>query len=65
MSTNSDLKERYPRIDDPAEAINFALDSARLDRYGGAVDFLEAWREGDWTLIAQAYPDFLVRVDIV
>lgn len=58
--TNAELKARYPRIDDPIEAINFALESEdAMDCF----DFLETWRDGAWDEIEQAYPEFLERVN--
>ena len=61
MSNNAELKARYPRIDDPIEAINFALDH---DAVGleSVCDFLDTWREGAWTEIEEAYPEFLAQV---
>lgn len=56
-----ELKARYPRIDDPVEAINFALDD--LDFQTGSLDFLETWREGAWEELRDAYPEFLKQVD--
>lgn len=63
MTSNVALKERYPRIDDPVEAINFALDSDAIHTTTFAVDFLETWRAGAWEEIAEAYPEFLRQVD--
>ena len=60
MTSNAELKARYPRIDDPVEAINFALDDA--PSLIGARDFLEAWRDGAWDEIEMAYPEFLEQV---
>lgn len=57
MTCNVTLKERFPRIDDPVEAINFAPDNA--PSLMGARDFLEAWRDGAWDEIEMAYPEFL------
>jgi hypothetical protein len=54
---NAELKARYPRIDDPIEAINFAL-----DKPSRCFDFLETWRDGAWSEIEEAYPEFLERV---
>lgn len=66
MSNNAELKARYPRIDDPVEAINFALDHVHATRWGrnadAGADFLETWREGAWTEIEEAYPEFLAQV---
>lgn len=59
---NAELKARYPRIDDPTEAINFALDHASL-KFESAYDFLETWRDGAWEEISAAYPEFLRQVD--
>lgn len=59
--TSPDLapwKERYPRIDDPAEAIRFALSL----RDQPARDFLCCWAEGAWDEIEQAYPEYLEKV---
>lgn len=63
MTSNAALKARYPRIDDPVEAINFALDSDAIRTTTHAVDFLETWREGAWEEIQSAYPEFLRQVD--
>ena len=60
--TNAQLKARYPRIDDPVEAINFALGND-LDTTTAVYDFLETWRDGAWEEIAAAYPEFLRQVD--
>ena len=57
MSTNTKLKARYPRIDDPIEAIHYALDGRHCRSTG--IDFLEAWREGAWSEIERDYPQFL------
>lgn len=51
------LKAQYPRIDDPVEAINFALNDC-----DSLHDFLNTWRDGAWDEIEQAYPEFLERV---
>lgn len=59
--SNTSLKERYPRIDDPVEAINFALDN--VQSRGAGYDFLETWRDGAWVEIEAAYPEFLEQVD--
>lgn len=56
---NVELKERYPRIDDPVEAINFALDHAPP---AFAFDFLDTWRDGAWSEIEEAYPEYLQQV---
>lgn len=61
--TNAALKARYPRIDDPTEAISFALDSDAIRTTTFAVDFLETWRDGAWEEIQAAYPEFLRQVD--
>jgi hypothetical protein len=53
-----ELKAQYPRIDDPVEAINFALS---LDMFA-APDFLATWRDGAWDEIEQAFPEYLERV---
>lgn len=60
MSTNSDLKVKYPRIDDPTAAILFALSNAH-QRW--AIDFLETWHDGAWDELATAYPEFLTLVE--
>lgn len=57
VSTNPELKARYPRIDDPVAAITFALDHCDFP-----TDFLETWRDGCWSEIEEAYPEFLARV---
>ena len=60
---NAELKAQYPRLDDPVEAINFALDGA--EQFGpsrAGYDFLATWREGAWDEIEQAYPEYLERV---
>lgn len=57
---NAELKARYPRIDDPTEAINFALDKS--DSTVGVFDFLSTWRDGAWDEIEMAYPEFLEQV---
>lgn len=64
MSTNTKLKARYPRIDDPIEAIHYALEIAGevFHRRSTGIDFLEAWREGAWSEIERDYPQFLERV---
>lgn len=62
MSSNAELKARYPRIDDPIEAINFALDSKALQTTSDTFDFLETWRDGAWDEIEQSYPEFLAQV---
>ncbi len=59
--SNTALKARYPRLDDPIEAINFALDSCRFGM--DSCDFLETWRDGGWSEIEAAYPEFLEQVD--
>lgn len=68
MTCNVALKERYPRIDDPVEAINFALDHVHSTRWGrnadAGHDFLETWREGAWDEIEIAYPEFLQQVGL-
>lgn len=61
MSNNTELKARYPRIDDPVEAINFALD--HLDSSMAVYDFLETWRDGAWDEIEMAYIEFLEQVN--
>jgi hypothetical protein len=61
VSSNVDLKARYPRIDDPVEAINFALGD-HLDSTTAVYDFLSTWRDGAWDEIKMAYPEFLERV---
>jgi hypothetical protein len=61
--TNADLKARYPRIDDPTEAISFALDHPAIRTETAAYDFLSTWREGAWEEIQAAYPEFLRWVD--
>lgn len=60
MTSNAVLKQRYPRIDDPIEAIGFALDDAAT--VASARDFLETWRDGAWDEIEMAYPEFLERI---
>lgn len=55
MSTNSDLEARYPRIANPMEAIDFALELPWAD----LVDFLQTWRDGAWNVIEEAYPEYL------
>lgn len=55
---NTEIKARYPRIDDPTEAINFALDQ----RSHWGFDFLSCWRDGAWDEIEQAYPEYLTLV---
>lgn len=62
MSNNAELKARFPRIDDPVEAINFALDGVPYGSVDFAQDFLETWRDGAWDEIEMAYPEFLERV---
>ena len=57
--TNAELKAQYPRIDDPVEAINFALTGAV---HGSATDFLNTWTDGAWDEIEQAYPEYLEHV---
>lgn len=57
---NVALKERFPSIDDPVQAINFALDELHDDT--GRYDFLCTWREGAWSEIQMAYPEFLERI---
>jgi hypothetical protein len=54
---NVALKERHPRIDDPIEAIKFAL-ALGADCF----DFLQTWNEGAWNEIEQAYPEFLEAI---
>jgi hypothetical protein len=61
VSNNAELKARYPRIDDPVEAINFALDE--VHSVHSQRDFLETWRDGAWDEIESAYPEFLRQVD--
>lgn len=61
MSNNAELKARYPRIDDPIEAINFALDSDTMSSVDLRYDFLECWRDGAWDEIEQAYPEYLEK----
>lgn len=60
---NTALKAQHPRIDDPIEAINFALDHTPLFAPIIARDFLTTWREGAWNEIEQAYPEFLSQVE--
>lgn len=55
---NAEIKARYPRIDDPIEAIGFALDNPIWH----GRDFLDTWRDGAWSEIEEAYPEFLERV---
>lgn len=62
-ATNVALKARFPRIDDPIEAIQFALHIEKTTCCCGfGIDFLETWRDGAWHEIEQAYPEYLERV---
>lgn len=62
MTRSAELKARYPRIDDPIEAINFALGWVRSVNPDFTRDFLQTWRDGAWDEIEQAYPEYLERV---
>jgi hypothetical protein len=55
---NISLKERYPRIDDPMEAIDFAL-SIDSDECAA---FLNAWRCGAWAEIEDCFGKFIGRL---
>ena len=52
------LMKLYPSIDDPIEAINFAL---ILDLHDCA-DFLRSWQRGAWDEIEYCYPLFFEHV---
>ena len=58
--SNTELKARYPKIDDPIEAINFVIE--RVYSETAVLDFLETWRDGGWSEIEAAYPEFLAQV---
>lgn len=55
--SNVTLKARYPNIDDPIRAINFALDA--LDDHYDRLDFLKTWREGNWRGLDEWFPEYL------
>ena len=59
--SNTELIARYPKLSDPNEAINFALD--RIYGSGASRYFLETWRDGGWSEIEAAYPEFIEQVD--
>jgi hypothetical protein len=62
MEDNGFLKNLAPEPEptDPSEeynaALNFAIEEA--DGAQDAMDFLVAWREGDWGTIDEHYPEF-------
>jgi hypothetical protein len=56
MSNNAEMKARYPRIDDPIEAINFTLKTSMAEGTVCGFDFLDSWRDGAWDEIEMAYP---------
>jgi hypothetical protein len=55
------LKERYPNIDDPLLAIDFAL----LVESDECHDFLTAWQTGSWDYLEDCYPKYLERIKAI
>ncbi len=58
--SNTELIARYPKLADPIEAINFALDCGLFST--DSMDFLDTWRDGGWSEIEAAYPEFIEQV---
>lgn len=57
---NVELYERYPLIDDPIKAINFALGEGNgIFDTSDPMDFLETWRDGNWAAIQDLWPKYL------
>ena len=52
---NVALKERFPKIDDPVMAIEFAV-SVPIDECQA---FLDAWLSGAWAEIEDCWPHYL------
>lgn len=54
---NIDIKTKFPDVDNPALAIDFALD--KIDDHLGRIAFLERWREGAWFVLKREWPDYI------